>query len=167
MTSRSSARSDGSTTRRSTPPSTRSRKRCGTSRTSASRCWASRSSPAPTMSASLPRWRLLVGCSTREPRWSDTTPRRRPTPSRSCRVWRQHRTRIEALEGAHCVVICTAWEEFRSLDLETREDADGLSDPRGRTELPRSGRDAGEGLHVPRDGPVDRRGDHLTCHARS
>jgi UDPglucose 6-dehydrogenase len=24
----------------------------------------------------------------------------------------------EALEGAHCVVMCTAWEEFRTLDLD-------------------------------------------------
>ena len=24
----------------------------------------------------------------------------------------------DALEGAHCVVVCTEWDEFRSLDLD-------------------------------------------------
>ena len=44
------------------------------------------------------------------------TPTPRPTPRRRCQV--STSDAYQALEGAHCVVICTAWEEFRSLDLE-------------------------------------------------
>ena len=71
----------------------------------------------------------------------------------------------EALEGAHCVVMCTAWEEFRTLDLDKAKellaypimvDGRNLFDP---AEM------MAKGFTYLRDGPLDRRRDHLTCHA--
>ncbi len=123
--------------------------RCGTSRTSGSRCSGSPSSPAPMTSASPPRWHSRAGSSTTGPRWSDTT----PTPRANAKAElpevsdRDRPVSRRARGRSHCVVLCaTAWTEFRTLDLARAKHLMAASGPRRRTERPRPGAVAGAGF---------------------
>ena len=105
---------------------------------SASACSVWPSSPTPTTSANRPRWRLRACCNMKARASAAYDPVAMANAARENPELRLVEDPYELAEGVDALVVCTEWNEFKQLDLATRQESHGPADHRGRAQYLRA-----------------------------